>query len=116
MIEPGVTIPIKKIQNMNYEHHRPQISQTVIDTFRRLIDDQDVKGIAKYGKAIDEALDSEYDWLMMALEESVDLAKYLTKEIVKLRKENDDLEYEVNLQKSWIALLEARLNRYAKGL
>lgn len=107
MIEPGVTIPIKKIQNMNYEHHRPQISQTVIDTFSRLVDNQDVKGIAKYGETIDEASDSQYDWLMMALEESVDLTKYLTKEIVKLRKEKHKLE-------SLIAYLEARLN-YGSG-
>lgn len=133
MIEPGVTIPIKRLQNMNFEHHRPQISQSVIDTFTRLVDEQDAKGIAKYGMTIDDASDEQYEWLRMALEEAVDLAKYQNKEIEKLRKEihrlrtdksriftqkvleeNLDLSKEVETLKAMITYLEARLNHGAK--
>lgn len=65
--------------------NRPLTSQIVIDEFSKIIDSQDKKGIEKYGKTIDEAVN--YDWELMALEEAADLQKYLVKEIIKLRAE-----------------------------
>ena len=91
-IEQGVTIPIKKLQNMNFEHIRPQTSQKVIDEFARIIDAQDLKGIEKYGVTIDDAVDEDYHWLEMAGEEIADMMKYFVKEIQRLRKENRDLK------------------------
>lgn len=44
---------------------RPAITQRVIDTFAKVLDDQDVKGIEKYKQTIDEA--EGYDWKLMAL-------------------------------------------------
>jgi len=60
----------------------------VIDEFSKIIDMQDHKGIDKYGRTIDEAKDSDYDWKLMALEETADLQKYLVKRIKELEKEN----------------------------
>lgn len=60
---------------------RPAITQRVIDTFAKVLDDQDVKGIEKYKQTIDEA--EGYDWKLMALEEAADLVKYLMKELQK---------------------------------
>lgn len=42
---------------------------------------QEMKGIRKYGKALDPM--DNYDWLQMALEEQVDGTKYLVAEIEK---------------------------------
>lgn len=42
---------------------------------------QEMKGIRKYGKALDPI--DNYDWLQMALEEQVDGTKYLVAEIEK---------------------------------
>jgi chromosome segregation ATPase len=63
---------------------RPKTTQAVIDGFSKLLDAQDDKGIKKYGTTIDEAEDAEYDWRIMALEETADLQKYLVKEIKRL--------------------------------
>jgi hypothetical protein len=65
---------------------RPKVSQIVIDEFTKLIDSQDVKGLAKYNQSIDEAPDEKYDWKLMALEEGADLQKYLIKRILELEK------------------------------
>lgn len=66
---------------------RPKISQDVIDGFTAIIDAQDKKGIAKYGRTIDDAVDEDYDWKLMALEESADQLKYLVREVKRLEKE-----------------------------
>jgi len=129
MIEPGVTIPIKKLQNMNFDHIRPQTSQTVINEFAKIVDDQDLKGIEKYGVTIDDAVDEDYHWLEMAGEEIADMMKYFVKQIQMLKKqnrelrfsqrkilldkvlnENLELEKELHTAKSVVACLEARLN------
>jgi hypothetical protein len=65
---------------------RPVVSQMVIDEFTKLVDSQDVKGLAKYNQSIDEAPDEKYDWKLMALEEGADLQKYLVKRILELEK------------------------------
>ncbi|PKR86122.1 hypothetical protein [Heyndrickxia camelliae] len=65
---------------------RPRISQAVIDEFSAIIDAQDKKGIDKYGRSIDDAIDEDYDWKLMALEESADQLKYLVREVKMLEK------------------------------
>jgi cell division protein FtsB len=66
---------------------RPAVSQMVINEFTKLIDLQDVKGIAKYNKTIDEANNADYNWMEMAGEELADMFKYLVKEIIRLKAE-----------------------------
>jgi ketol-acid reductoisomerase len=63
-------------------------SQIVIDKFASIIDSQDEKGIKKYGISIDEASNLQYNWELMALEETADLQKYLVKQIMRLKSEN----------------------------
>lgn len=63
---------------------RPETSQVVIEGFTSLVDGQDLKGIVKYNETIDEAKDIDYNWELMALEESVDLNKYQVKRIKQL--------------------------------
>lgn len=53
----------------------------VKETFGEVADSQEDKGIIKYGKPLDPL--DDYDWLDMALEESVDGTKYLVAEKVK---------------------------------
>ncbi|WP_409297720.1 hypothetical protein V1498_06725 [Peribacillus sp. SCS-26] len=73
---------------------RPFVSQMVIDEFAKVIDLQDSKGYLKYGKTIDDALHTDWNWPLMALEEAADLQKYLVKEIVRLKQENQQLVQE----------------------
>lgn len=82
--------------------NRPMTSQIVIKEFSKIIDAQDQKGIEKYGKTIDDAVN--YDWELMALEEAADLQKYLVKEIVKLRAEIHILK-----GKSWFRVYQENL-------
>ena len=77
---------------------RPQTSQAVIDGFTRIIDSQDEKGLAKYGRDIDDAKDKDWDWKLMALEEAADYSKYLIKEIKRLEAENE--QYKKALRKN----------------
>lgn len=73
---------------------RPATTQKVIDIFTEILDKQDQKGLLKYGTTIDEANDKNYNWTLMALEESADLMKYLVKENTRLVKMiNDCLDY-----------------------
>ena len=65
---------------------RPETSQTVIDEFTKVVDSQDDKGFLKYNTTIDEAKDEDYNWELMALEETADLQKYLVKRIKELNK------------------------------
>lgn len=65
---------------------RPKTSQIVIDEFSKIIDLQDIKGMEKYKKSIDDAIDEDYDWKVMALEEAADLQKYLVRKIKHLEK------------------------------
>jgi hypothetical protein len=67
---------------------RPLTSQIVIDKFASIIDSQDEKGLKKYGISIDEASNLQYNWELMALEETADLQKYLVKQIMRLKSEN----------------------------
>lgn len=56
------------------------LENTVVD-FTERATEQEMKGIKKYGKAL-EPLD-DYDWLTMAAEEQVDGYKYLLAEMEK---------------------------------
>jgi len=69
---------------------RPDVSREVIMRFVSIVDEQDRKGMNKYGETIDTA--EGYDWNVMALEESVDLNKYLVKENRRLRARIKQLE------------------------
>jgi hypothetical protein len=88
--------------------NRPTTSQIVIDEFTKLLDSQDEKGILKYGETIDDAADQDYNWELMALEETADLQKYLVKRIKQLHKQLLDAdgrikELENQLSVKWIA-------------
>jgi hypothetical protein len=81
---------------------RPLTSQIVIDEFSKIIDSQDKKGFDKYGVTIDHAENKNYNWELMALEETADLQKYLvrrilevTGELVKAKAEIRKLETEI---------------------
>jgi hypothetical protein len=76
---------------------RPETTQAVIDAFSKILDSQDQKGIKKYGTTIDEAKNSVYDWNLMALEECADCFKYLIKENIRLKMENQKLHEENEL-------------------
>lgn len=66
---------------------RPLTSQIVIDEFAKIVDAQDIKGFKKYGTTIDEARDKNYNWELMALEETADLQKYLVRRIMQQEEE-----------------------------
>lgn len=70
---------------------RPIITQHVLGLIATKMDEQNYKGLLKYGHTIDEAdfdVDgNEYDWNEMALEELLDCVQYLMKENMKLRKQ-----------------------------
>jgi hypothetical protein len=80
---------------MEENRTRPVISQMVINEFSKVVDSQDEKGIEKYNRTIDDAKDEDYDWNIMALEESVDLNKYAVRRILQLMKEVNKLKDEV---------------------
>ncbi|UAT29450.1 hypothetical protein K7T73_12655 [Bacillus badius] len=83
---------MSKDNNMQNSYSRPQISQEVIKGFTAIVDAQDEKGFAKYGRSIDDANDADYDWKLMALEECADHAKYLVREIKRLEARNNQHE------------------------
>ncbi|WP_052477465.1 hypothetical protein, partial [Bacillus badius] len=87
---------MNKDNNMQNPKSRPQISQEVIKGFTAIVDAQDEKGFAKYGRSIDDANDADYDWKLMALEECADHAKYLVREIKRLEAENERLRSELD--------------------
>jgi hypothetical protein len=72
---------------MEEKRTRPVVSQIVIDEYSKVVDSQDDKGIEKYNRTIDDAPDKDYNWELMAIEESVDLNKYLVRRIIQLKKE-----------------------------
>jgi hypothetical protein len=72
---------------METKRTRPVVSQIVIDEYSKVVDSQDDKGIEKYNRTIDDAPDEDYNWELMAIEESVDLNKYLVRRIIQLKKE-----------------------------
>lgn len=72
---------------METKRTRPLVSQIVIDEYSKVVDSQDDKGIEKYNRTIDDAPDEDYNWELMAIEESVDLNKYLVRRIMQLKKE-----------------------------
>jgi hypothetical protein len=53
-------------------------------------DSQQVYGLEKYGITLDEVPTEKYDWQLMAIEESVDMNQYLTRECRRL---HEDVEY-----------------------
>lgn len=89
---------------------RPLTSQIVIDNFIDIIDSQDKKGFEKYGKSIDEASNQDYNWELMALEETADLQKYLVRRIMQVTGELIKAKEEISKQQQKIELLENELN------
>jgi hypothetical protein len=81
---------------------RPMTSQIVIDHFISIIDSQDKKGFEKYGKSIDEALNQDYNWELMALEETADLQKYLVRRIMEITGELIKAKVEISKQQKEI--------------
>lgn len=61
---------------------RPLVTRKIIE----MLDSQNAKGYAKYGKTIDDAPYGDYDWKLMAMEELIDLVQYQQKEIQRLEK------------------------------
>ncbi|QOH62444.1 hypothetical protein [Paenibacillus polymyxa] len=70
---------MKRSQN---EIKRPEVTQRIIE----LLDNQNEKGLKKYGTTIDQVSDMAYDWKLMALEEAIDLIQYQQKEIMRLER------------------------------
>lgn len=68
---------------------RPETTQHVLNIITDVLDSQDAKGRMKYGTTIDEAKDSDYNWLLMALEEFADCVKYQQKEIFRLKAQTE---------------------------
>jgi hypothetical protein len=83
---------------------RPAVSQFVINEFTKVVDSQDVKGINKYNKTIDEANNADYSWLEMAGEELADMFKYFVKEIIRLKSELHVLKC-----KSWFKVYQENI-------
>lgn len=52
---------------------------TVSDRIKAMIDAQQVKGLNKYGKTVDDAKLTDAEWIKHAQEEIVDLLVYLEK-------------------------------------
>jgi uncharacterized coiled-coil DUF342 family protein len=86
---------IKPLYEMDGKLVRPATTQKVIDEFTKILDSQDLKGVEKYGVTIDAADDNKYNWLIMSLEETADLQKYLVKEIKRLEKVVHELTEEL---------------------
>lgn len=68
----------------------------------RIARSQDVYGYQKYGKMLDP-FDQKYDWLLMALEESADMNKYI---VADLRKRDAVVARVVAQLQAWIAVIE----------
>lgn len=60
-------------------------SERVLEIIKLHLVEQNEKGIVKYGKNIDEAIDGNYDWNTMVIEELVDGIQYVVKENVRLK-------------------------------
>lgn len=63
---------------------RPETTQKVLETIAKVLDDQDVKGMQKYGESVDQA--QGYDWKLEALQELADCVKYQQREIERLER------------------------------
>jgi hypothetical protein len=67
------------------------IKEKVLATIEKVYDQQDEKGLEKYGLTLDQAVDDNYNWQAMINEELIDAIKYVIKENVRLNKENEKL-------------------------
>lgn len=102
-----------KPQNLN--NLNPYHLYETIEEFDYVANNQEKKGIAKYGKPLDPM--DNYDWLQMANEELVDAYKYFMAEKVKRKYciqmirsviENEcdyDVQTQINI---WIEKLEGK--------
>ena len=61
------------------------IKEQLLAIIEEKLDEQNAKGLKNYGQTIDECPEGDYNWLQMALEESLDANQYLLKEIIRLR-------------------------------
>lgn len=74
------------------DYEKSHITNQVIKEFAKICIAQDEKGHKRYGKLLDDTNDDDYNWQLMALEESADLIKYMVRENMKLKKENERLK------------------------
>ena len=90
--------------------------QTSIDTFIDYAQSQEQKGIEKYGQPLDP-LESNRDWLVMAIEEQVDGFQYLVAEMKKRKFVVDKIRKAINYKDNsvskteinhWLDVLEGR--------
>jgi hypothetical protein len=61
-------------------------SQMVMEIIAQLMDEQDQKGLKKYGVTLDKVAFDDYDWNRMAMEEMADCIKYLLMENFRLKR------------------------------
>lgn len=62
------------------------IKDQILEIIEKKLDQQNAKGLINYGQTIDDCPENDYDWSVMALEESLDANQYLVKEIIRLEK------------------------------
>lgn len=82
------------------------------DLAQKVHDSQQAFGLNKYGITLDQVPDDKYDWQLMALEESVDMNQYLTREMRKLKEQLDHWRRYANAQTGRIT----KLNSQVEGL
>lgn len=88
MLREAVDMAIDALEKQQAQDVRPVTSQKVIDLITQVVDDQDTKGLIKYGHSLDKEMrETNHDWQHMALEETVDGMKYLLMENLRLRRE-----------------------------
>ena len=73
-------------EQLNKERELPNTSKKVLEIIKNQLVEQNKKGLNEYGKTIDDADDSQYDWNFEALAECADALQYLVKENARLKK------------------------------
>lgn len=76
------------------------IKQAILSTIEAHIDEQQAKGLAKYGETIDGVSVDDYDWADEAMEEMIDLLQYQQKRIMKLQRDIKTAELHSEMYRS----------------
>lgn len=63
------------------------IKEAVLNTTEQHINEQQAKGLAKYGESIDGVSVDAHNWQSMVIEEMIDALQYQQKEISKLQRD-----------------------------
>lgn len=85
--------------NANFDVNTLHLDKTVSE-FNKVAYTQEMKGIQKYGQALDPL--DDYDWLKMALEEQVDGTKYLVAEMEKRKFVVDKIRNLLKYKSEWV--------------